>query len=986
MDSPTFDLNSSNYLRWIETRTLSACQKLSDRDTKDSAADSFSFICSKVTPTSLPVYISALASVPPNAPAMCYRVQVAALEETFSNHHSSFTPELTLKSLSILLHRLSDADDQTSIAVSKAIHTLTQCLIYPNSGEDPWSLSLILRPLFKELSDGNRSVQEGVADCLAAVFKGSGREILEPVLDKLCVKLVKQFKLPSLFAKANLCHCFAVLIVVCESSIIPHLSPIVACLVSAIHDRSWKCRFAAVEALGRIPECLGIEGSRYYEEVCLSLNVLKSDKIKSVRDSACSVLMGFEAIKPNQSFVTSPVQNSVHHSGSQWTSPSVFDINDLDDESHVRNASKFKNLERDLMMISSRVRQLENDFPQTADDLRKNLRILQSKVSKFGQNSFNVIEDTAHLKQQLSQEITEDLKQQLSQEITEDLKQQLSPEITEDLKQQLSQEITEDLKQQLSQEITEDLKQQLSQEITEDLKQQLSQEITEDLKQQLSQEITEDLKQQLSQEITEDLNEKFSSISNNYQALTFELDSIKSSLNSLDLTLNSKYTKLNEQVVSLTEAKSNLDTQISSTEECSTKIKILIKNLTSKVDELSERESDLEVKFSSFYDLSSRVDAINDDLVNFYDEFNDKTKVLSNLLDDYAQNLDVKSQSQCLKLSKISDEVSLNINKFGQDLSELTSNFELFQSESLSQSNQLQSKFNQLQSNVDNLSSSIRFVENSSNQCSESIRKALNSRMNDTEANVDHLKHSVVELTSKLSVFERIHHRLDQFEKINFMKEDVSSKLASVSREVRGLKDQYSECFSKIDELAGHLSQLQGSIPAQLDKFDTPYIIDTFCDSLVFENGKLAKCLNQFAPFQRISAQVQKLGSEIGQIHQNLLTSIETTSATLDAVQKESSKALKMTFKHDQNYENLKQFPHQLEILQNHVDQLAHSLTVNERSYSELATVIREIDDSLRSRMGKLGERLSMVESGKGVDYNGSLKALEGFFSRDSIK
>ncbi|KAL0238414.1 hypothetical protein GEMRC1_012887 [Eukaryota sp. GEM-RC1] len=325
--SPSSSLSTPQYLRWVETRTLEACQRLADRDTKDSAADAFSFICSKLSSLSLPVFISCLSYMPPNAPSMCFRVQVTVLQETFEKHPDLFTTDVFLKSLSILLKRLSDNDEQTTTAVSSAMFALTSTVLLPHlhDNDDAWSLSLILRPLFSTMSDGNRTLQEGATDSLIAVFKASGKLILTPILPKLVAKLLKFFKTPSFYARANLSSAVSALISISSEDLFPFLSPIISCLVSCTHDRGWKVRFSAVEAIGLLPEYLGKEVACYYQDVATVLKNLKSDKIKNVREIASTALMAFEAIKDFSGSMSSSQSNLIVNSPPRrWSISSAY--------------------------------------------------------------------------------------------------------------------------------------------------------------------------------------------------------------------------------------------------------------------------------------------------------------------------------------------------------------------------------------------------------------------------------------------------------------------------------------------------------------------------------------------------------------------------------------------------------------------------------------------------------------------------------------
>ncbi|KAL0227815.1 hypothetical protein RCL1_003958 [Eukaryota sp. TZLM3-RCL] len=1068
----TIPLNTPQYLRWIESRTLAACEKLADRDTKDSAADSFAFIASKLTPASLPLFISSLSSVPPNSPASCYRVQVEALQHVFELHPAYFSPDVTLKSLSILLKRLLDGDEQTTNSVKLAVLSLVKSIIVPNlsSSDDSWSLSMILRPIFTSLSDGNRVLQEGAAECLCSCFKAAGVEHLLPILDKLISKLTKQFKTPTLFAKSQLCTCFKILFSICGEHVSPFLPSIISCLVSALHDRSWKVRYCSIDALGVLPESVGSVVSGHCDEVCSILKLLKSDKIKGVRELATSVLIAFETIKSSSSTIDSHhrlLSQSFHRSPSPsndfFPSPNQSDSSMIDELSFSqltsKSESRVKNLERDVVMISARTRQLETDLPFLTNDLRKRLTLMETKMSKTSNQSRDELDIDSLIEQRVNsilesrvESVVDLLSQKFESEILSlkadydnqilslkrsqcqcsqsdfnqsinDLKAQftrVTSEINQNFDsnfQQLSSVVSdlesitptqEDIKNAINpiRNKLENQNEQLKIDLIE-VKNSINQisslgklidGVTADVEV-LKSQVVElgTLKDDVSG-IQESFGELYDSISTHTVKIEQSMTSLadisrkvneqSSSINSLQPDFSAISRKVNEQSSSINSLQSDFSAITSNLSSNSSKIFDLqkeiallsdLKEVPGEIFELKGVISDLQSKLLHTFDLKSELTSVSDDLTAIYEEISEKTKTLSNLIDEET----VKNEAQNSHISERFDKITCDFETKLNNLTEILES-RVEETVELFEQHDHEDQLATIRSKLENLQSITNTQSKIDGQSSELFRASISARLNSTVESVEALQSTVLSMRAELAQVDVISSKINQFiSSQSKMIDDVSLQIAQNSRDVVNVTALIEPINNDISELQSNLIENGEKIEEFSKRLTQIELINNDISELqsnLIENGE------KIEEFSKKLSQVPVINSEVKQIQRALTTFVENTSSTLEAVQKESSKAIKLAFKSEQSLESIRILPSQTESLLTSIDQVTRTAQNSERSYSELATVLREVDESLRGRISRLSERISILEASINSEYSHSLKVLETLLTKDQKK
>mmetsp|Transcript_46972 Transcript_46972/g.102183 ORF Transcript_46972/g.102183 Transcript_46972/m.102183 type:complete len:1158 (-) Transcript_46972:166-3639(-) len=301
---------SNQALAELKTKLEFALSRLNDQDTQRTGVEEIREFLQNLYPDWFPVVIGCIAEAGGNLkPAgRCESVKLLGL---LAELHGDAVLPLLPRILQVVVMRLQDADLHLREACAETVFRLARALVV--DVECSQAFATLLKPLFGALGEHSKWVQIGAAACICSVIQGSPSEVIGENLGRLCSRLVQHLSLPLAMARPQLLSACIYAMQAVEGSdfdeALPALMPCLETCLSAPTD--WQTRKQAIEvlqAIGENPE-LGQSlelpppsselpwPTPLQRRIAQMLEVLKTDKVRAVREAVKEVLLSWSIAK-----------------------------------------------------------------------------------------------------------------------------------------------------------------------------------------------------------------------------------------------------------------------------------------------------------------------------------------------------------------------------------------------------------------------------------------------------------------------------------------------------------------------------------------------------------------------------------------------------------------------------------------------------------------------------------------------------------------
>lgn len=286
-----------------------ALSRLNDQDTHRSGVDEIREFIQTLYPSWFPMVISCIQEAGYNLKPVgrCESVKLLSL---LAEMHGHEVVPLLPRMMNVVLSYLKDADLHLREACADTVYHLCLSLVVEGA-EGSSVFAAVLKPLFNALQEHQKGVQVGSAQCIAAVIQGSSTPVILENLSRLCARLVQYLNLPLFAAKPQMLTALVCLMQAVHGQdfdeVLPSVMPCLENCLAASAD--WQTRKQAIEVLqfiGDHPEfgaSLGLQlldvsvPTPLQRRLAPSLEVLKTDKVRAVREAAKDVLESWQLVK-----------------------------------------------------------------------------------------------------------------------------------------------------------------------------------------------------------------------------------------------------------------------------------------------------------------------------------------------------------------------------------------------------------------------------------------------------------------------------------------------------------------------------------------------------------------------------------------------------------------------------------------------------------------------------------------------------------------
>ena len=178
------------------------------------------------------------------------------------------------------------------MVVHNTLHTISDL---PSSCQQ---LTAILKPLYVNLSSGNKNLQLGAAQSLNKIIQHCPIECLQYSLERIAQKLMDALVNPGCRTQACLLEALISLILSVEGLFGPYVNNLMPILLQCINSEDQIVRKEAVDTLYTLGAVVSSSVGPYLEEIITILYRCRTDKSKPVRDIATEALTLYKEIIP----------------------------------------------------------------------------------------------------------------------------------------------------------------------------------------------------------------------------------------------------------------------------------------------------------------------------------------------------------------------------------------------------------------------------------------------------------------------------------------------------------------------------------------------------------------------------------------------------------------------------------------------------------------------------------------------------------------
>jgi hypothetical protein len=208
--------------------------------------------------------------------------------------------EYISKIVAALQKKLKEADTQLHEAISYSFGELVHNTLHtiPDLPTSCSQLSLILKPLFINLTTGSKQVQVGSALALKSIVQYAPIECLRYLLEKLIHRLVDLLDSPVCKCHTSLFECLIAIVLSVEQDYAPYVETTLPVLLRSLNSEEFSTRKATADCVYTYAVVLPLSVKLYAGELIEALTPLRSDRVKPVREAAIEALGTLRELEP----------------------------------------------------------------------------------------------------------------------------------------------------------------------------------------------------------------------------------------------------------------------------------------------------------------------------------------------------------------------------------------------------------------------------------------------------------------------------------------------------------------------------------------------------------------------------------------------------------------------------------------------------------------------------------------------------------------
>ncbi|KAH9331209.1 hypothetical protein KI387_003317 [Taxus chinensis] len=285
----------------LKQRTISAINKLSDRDTYKIASEELEGVAQGLNTDAFSPFLTCLCDTDSRQKSIVRKECVNLFGVLADAHGDVLSPHLS-KMVANIVRRLKDPDSNVRDACVEAIGVMASKITTPSVG-------VFIRPLFESLGEQNRHLQMGSAMCLARVIANAADP--QPAgLQKLLPRIVKLLNNQIFLGKPALLCVIGSIVEAGGASNQHTLSVLVPAMEGALRSADWATRKAAAEAFYRMALAIADSIMTFKSSCLASLESCRFDKVKPVRDAVNQALQAWKSIPDSDEYSPYPERES----------------------------------------------------------------------------------------------------------------------------------------------------------------------------------------------------------------------------------------------------------------------------------------------------------------------------------------------------------------------------------------------------------------------------------------------------------------------------------------------------------------------------------------------------------------------------------------------------------------------------------------------------------------------------------------------------